>query len=74
MPEPRLAIHDGRTIIPMTRDMARAFYGIPAMSAGLYPKTPYEERVQMLDALLAHLQFSGNEEFNQVWGWVKAIK
>lgn len=52
----------------------RDFYSIPAQSAGLYPKTPYSERLEMLNFLLDHFRNEGINEFDQIWGWHSGIK
>jgi len=56
----------------MTGDELSAFYKVPAQSAGLYPKTPYEERLLLLDALLDHFEDRGITHFIQRWGWCSA--
>ncbi len=67
-------IEEGVTPLEMTGDEVKEFYSIPAQSAGLYPKTPYEERLKMLDALLDHVQNKGCAPLFQVWGWNKGKK
>ena len=60
--------------IPMPRDEVHAFYSIPAQSAGLWPKTKYEERVLLLDALLDHFEERSGGRYVQRWGWCVAVK
>ncbi len=67
-------IREGATSKKMTREEVKDFYSIPAQSAGLYPKTPYEERLELLDTLLEHIQNSGVTDFCQVWGWCAGVK
>ncbi len=67
-------IRGGDSSIEMTRDEVKDFYSIPAQSAGLYPKTPYEERLKLLDALLDHIRDNGFSTLYQVWGWHTAKK
>ena len=67
-------IRKGTTSKPMTYEEVENFYSIPAQSAGLYPKTPYEERRALLGALLDHIKRSGHAELNQVWGWISGLK
>lgn len=67
-------VREGTVDIPMTRDQIMDFYSIPAQSAGLYPKTPYEERVKLLEELLGHLECDGILSFHQRWGWVCGSK
>jgi ubiquinone/menaquinone biosynthesis C-methylase UbiE len=58
----------------MSYSEVRDFYSIPAQSAGLYPRTPYKERLELLNSLLAHFENEGIDEFDQVWGWHSGIK
>lgn len=67
-------VREGIVAIPMSREGIRDFYSIPAQSAGLYPKTPYEERLKLLDELLDKLGDEGFHTFQQKWGWVCGIK
>jgi len=60
--------------IPMTVDKVRGFYAIPAQSAGLWPRTPYEERLRLLDSLLDHFEEGGVTGYVQRWGWCAAVK
>ena len=62
-------IREGTISKQMNMDEIREFYSIPAQSAGLYPKTPYDERLELLDELLDHIQNTGIMKFDQVWGW-----
>lgn len=55
--------------IEMERSQIMDFYSIPAHSAGLYPKTPYSDRLHLLDVLLTHLETFTNTIY-QRWGWV----
>lgn len=67
-------IQHGVLDMVMTSDVFRAFYRIPAQSAGLYPKTSYEERLVLLDALLDYFGDNGITHFTQRWGWCSAVK
>lgn len=67
-------IEGGVTPLEMTKDKVKEFYCIPAQSAGLYPKTPYEERLKMLDALFDYIQDTGHTTLYQIWGWNKGKK
>jgi ubiquinone/menaquinone biosynthesis C-methylase UbiE len=67
-------IKGGRWSERMSSSEVKDFYGIPAQSAGLYPKTPYEERIQLLNSLLDHFKNEGINEFDQVWGWHSGMK
>jgi ubiquinone/menaquinone biosynthesis C-methylase UbiE len=58
----------------MSDSQVRDFYSIPAQSAGLYPKTPYGERLDMLNSLLDHFKNEGIKDFDQAWGWHSGIK
>ncbi|MCI0498043.1 MAG: class I SAM-dependent methyltransferase [Thermoplasmata archaeon] len=64
-------ITEGHHEVPMTRDQAFGFYSIPAQSAGLWPRTPHEERVAMLERVLSP---GSDAAFVQGWGWVGATK
>lgn len=61
-------IQKGVVSKPMAMEEVRDFYTIPAQSAGLYPKTPYEERLMLLDGLLDHIS-PGHKTVCQSWGW-----
>ena len=67
-------IESGITPIKMDLPQVRHFYSIPAQSAGLYPKTPYDERLELLDALLEHIREKGHTSLVQRWGWHVARK
>jgi len=67
-------VRTGIVEIPMPRDEVRGFYAIPAQSAGLWPKTKYEERLGLLDALLEHFEDRSNGNYVQRWGWCTAVK
>jgi ubiquinone/menaquinone biosynthesis C-methylase UbiE len=41
--------------VEMSREALRQFYSIPAQSAGLYPRLPFEQRQDRLDELFIHL-------------------
>ncbi len=58
----------------MSRNEIEEFYGIPAQSAGLYPRTAYEERLVKLGSLFDHYEGRGVREFEQRWGWVTGRK
>lgn len=62
-------LQEGNTPIKMTFGQVKDFYSIPAQSAGLYPKTPYEERLILLDGLLDHIGGQGHKTLCQSWGW-----
>jgi SAM-dependent methyltransferase len=62
-------LQEGDTPIEMTFGQVKDFYSIPAQSAGLYPKTPYEERAILLDGLLDHISGQGHRTLCQSWGW-----
>ena len=62
-------VREGTITRKMGRDEIRDFYGIPAQSAGLYPRTSYKERLRLLDSLLDHYGERGVMEFDQRWGW-----
>lgn len=67
-------LQEGEYSERMPVSQLRDFCSIPAQSAGLYPKTPYEERLELLNSLLNHYIEKGFNEFNQVWGWYSGIK
>lgn len=67
-------IRTGRISKTMSEEQVKDFYSIPAQSAGLYPKTPYEKRLKLLDSLLAYLHDRENLTFYQVWGWYTSVK
>jgi ubiquinone/menaquinone biosynthesis C-methylase UbiE len=67
-------IREGTFSQKMSEMEVREFYSIPAQSAGLYPKTPNKERLEMLNSLLNHFRDEGIDEFEQVWGWCTGIK
>jgi hypothetical protein len=67
-------IKGGRWSERMSSSEVKDFYSIPAQSAGLYPKTPYEERLELLNSLLDHFMNEGINEFDQVWGWHSGMK
>jgi ubiquinone/menaquinone biosynthesis C-methylase UbiE len=67
-------IMHGDIPISTSRELLFDFYSIPAQSAGLYPRTPYKERIQMLDSLLYHIEKSGVSELSLVWGWCTGMK
>ncbi|MHB8205027.1 MAG: class I SAM-dependent methyltransferase [Desulfomonilaceae bacterium] len=52
-------------------EMLRAFFSIPAMSAGLYPSLVYEDRLKMLKTLFSHLSCD-NLSFR--WNLITATK
>lgn len=68
--EVRGGIHNFR----MSKQEVWDFYTIPAQSAGLYPKTPYSERLELLRDLLDHFEEEGISEYYQQWGWNVAKK
>jgi len=65
---------EGTVTESMTLEEVREFYSIPAQSAGLYPRTSYEERLELLDSLLEYLTGKGVSHFRQGWGWCKGVK
>ena len=67
-------VREGTISRVMERDEIRDFYGIPAQSAGLYPRTAYEERLRLLDLLLDHYGERGVMEFDQRWDLCTGIK
>ncbi|KYK30440.1 MAG: hypothetical protein AYK23_01115 [Candidatus Proteinoplasmatales archaeon SG8-5] len=67
-------INSGITPILMDLAQVRDFYAIPAQSAGLYPKAPYKERLELLDALIGHIREKGPTSLVQRWGWYTARK
>jgi len=67
-------VREGTISRMMGREEIRDFYGIPAQSAGLYPRTAYEERLRLLDSLLNHFGEQGVMEFDQRWGWCTGVK
>ena len=67
-------VREGTTSIKMTKGEVKDFYSIPAQSAGLYPKTPYQERLELLDALLDYFQNKGIMNLYQKWGWCAGVK
>ncbi len=64
----------GKIVRKMKLEKMRKFYSIPAQSAGLYPKTPYEERLELLDHLISDLRRDGIRSVDQVWGWASGLK
>ncbi len=62
-------VRAGVTAIEMTIEEMREFYSIPAQSAGLYPRAPYEERLIMLDTLLDHILNKNVTPLYQLWSW-----
>ncbi len=52
-------------------EMLRAFFSIPAMSAGLYPSLVYEDRLRMLETLFSHLRC---DKMSFRWNLVTALK
>jgi len=67
-------VRTGIVEIPMPRDEVRAFYAIPAQSAGLWPRTKYEVRLVLLDSLLKHFEERSGGRYVQRWGWCTAVK
>lgn len=67
-------VHGGTINIKTPRQEIEDFYSIPAQSAGLYPKTPYEERLGLLDSLLNQLENKGIKNYCQRWGWNTGVK
>jgi SAM-dependent methyltransferase len=67
-------IREGTVTERMPLEEVRDFYGIPAQSAGLYPRTPYGERLGLLDSLLEYLAGLGITHFHQGWGWCTGVK
>ncbi|MFX1251840.1 MAG: class I SAM-dependent methyltransferase [Promethearchaeota archaeon] len=55
----------------MSLDEMKAFYGIPAQSAALWPKNKYEERLKLLDALVEYFEEININTHYQYWGWCK---
>ena len=39
----------------LPKELLKAFYSVPAMSAGLFPKIEYSERVRKVGRLFDHL-------------------
>lgn len=54
--------------IEMQRQQIMDFYSVPAHSAGLYPKTPYKDRLKLLNSLLTYLEAITTTLY-QRWGW-----
>ncbi len=52
-------------------EMLRAFFSIPAMSAGLYPSLVYEDRLKMLNTLFSHLSC---DRLSFRWNLITATK
>lgn len=67
-------IRQGTISLSMTREEVYRFYSIPAQSAGLYPRTPYKERLHLLESLLDHFEKGGIGNFQQRWGWIVGVK
>ncbi len=67
-------VRGGEHTIRMSRQEVWDFYTIPAQSAGLYPKTPYPQRLELLRDLLDHFEKDGVSEYLQLWGWDAGIK
>jgi ubiquinone/menaquinone biosynthesis C-methylase UbiE len=67
-------VNSGKWSERMSYSEVRDFYSIPAQSAGLYPKTPYNERLELLNSLVDHFKNERIVEFDQVWGWHSGIK
>jgi len=67
-------ITEGTISIKMAREDVKEFYSIPAQSAGLYPKTPYEMRLELLDLLLDNFEDQGIDDYYQKWGWIVGSK
>ncbi|MFW9991067.1 MAG: class I SAM-dependent methyltransferase [Candidatus Odinarchaeota archaeon] len=67
-------IREGILVKKMAVDEMKAFYSIPAQSAGLWPRHDYEERLSLLDSLVEYFQEKGISAYYQNWGWCSAIK
>ncbi|MCK4756995.1 MAG: class I SAM-dependent methyltransferase [Thermoplasmata archaeon] len=67
-------LRSGIMVREMQLEEMKEFYSIPAQSAGLYPKTPYEERLELLDSLISDLRKDGVTTVYQVWGWISGLK
>ncbi|MGC8658297.1 MAG: class I SAM-dependent methyltransferase [Desulfomonilaceae bacterium] len=52
-------------------EMLKAFFSIPAMSAGLYPSLRYEDRLKMLENLFSHMHC---DKMSFRWNIVTAFK
>jgi SAM-dependent methyltransferase len=62
-------IKEGIISKKMNLDEMKAFYSIPAQSAALWPKNPYEERLKLLDSLVEYFQEININTYYQHWGW-----
>ncbi len=65
-------IHKGILSKKMNSDELKAFYGIPAQSAGLWPKNYYEERLKLLDLNIEYFLKQNISTYYQYWGWIVA--
>lgn len=62
-------IKKGKIVKKMPFNGVKKFYSIPAQSAALYPKTPYQERIELVNLLLKHFQTKGVKKFYLHWGY-----
>ncbi|MEW5760415.1 MAG: class I SAM-dependent methyltransferase [Candidatus Thermoplasmatota archaeon] len=67
-------IRKGTIAKEMSLNEMREFYSIPAQSAALYPKTPYEDRLNLIDTLMDYVQKKKIRKLYQCWGWYAAEK
>jgi len=67
-------IGEGKLVREMKLDEMKAFYSIPAQSAGLWPKHEYKKRLALLDSLVEYFEENSLNTCYQHWGWCSATR
>ncbi|WP_455391424.1 class I SAM-dependent methyltransferase [[Eubacterium] cellulosolvens] len=62
-------VRGGVVSIELPIDGIEAFYSIPAQSAALWPKQPFDERLTLLRSLLEYFREINVTKYYQYWGW-----
>jgi ubiquinone/menaquinone biosynthesis C-methylase UbiE len=67
-------ICQGLLSIEMNINELKAFYSIPAQSAALWPKSHYDDRLELFQSTLEYFSKNKIKKFYQHWGWCTAEK